>query len=216
MSTALISTPDNMRSRRSRSTRSPSGYFSGQGSTSSATCMPSTSASRYRSASILTSPTQAGWGIIFHPDTAPDVRAALAPLVAHRRKQIGDLVKELDYLTHEQTRDWYRRHGVSPGGVDPAIVPYYLLLVGGPELIPFEFQYLLGVDYAVGRLAFDTAGEYDHYARSIIAYETAGAVPNCTRDRLLGHAPPERQRDQSERHAADRSACQRPCGWGPA
>ena len=126
----------------------------------------------------LDQPAQAGWGIIFHPDTPPDVRAALAPLVAHRRKQIGDLVKELDYLKDEQTRDWYRRHGVSPGAVDPAIVPYYLLLVGGPELIPFEFQYLLGVDYAVGRLAFDTADEYEHYARSVIAYETASAVPN--------------------------------------
>ena len=126
----------------------------------------------------LDQPAQAGWGIIFHPDTPQDVRTAVAPLVAHRRKQIGDLVKELDYLKDEQTRDWYRRYGVSPGAVDPAIVPYYLLLVGGPELIPFEFEYLLGVDYAVGRLAFDTAGEYDHYARSVIAYETAGAVPN--------------------------------------
>ena len=126
----------------------------------------------------LDQPVQAGWGIIFHPDTPQDVCAALAPLVAHRRKQIGDLVKELDYLKDEQTRDWYRRHGVSPGAVDPAIVPYYLLLVGGPELISFEFQYLLGVDYAVGRLAFDTAGEYERYARSVIAYETAGTVPN--------------------------------------
>src|SRR5205085_7434517 len=111
----------------------------------------------------LDQPQQAGWGIIFHPDTPQDVRAALAPLVAHRRGQIGDLVKELDYLRDEQTRDWYRRHGVSPGAVDPAIVPYYLLVVGGPDLIPFEFQYLLSVDYAVGRLSFDTAGDYEHY-----------------------------------------------------
>jgi hypothetical protein len=126
----------------------------------------------------LNQPAQAGWGIIFHPDTPQDLRAALAPLVAHRRRQIGDLVKELDYLKDEQTRDWYRRHGVSPGAVDPAIVPYYLLLVGGPELIPFEFQYLLGVDYAVGRLAFDTADEYERHVRSVIAYETASTVPN--------------------------------------
>ena len=118
------------------------------------------------------------WGIIFHPDKPQDVRAALAPLVVHRRKQLGDLVKELDYLNDEKTRGWYRRYGVSPGAVDPAIVPYYLLLVGGPELIPFEFQCLLGVDYAVGRLAFDTVDEYARYVRSLIDYETAGAVPN--------------------------------------
>ena len=122
---------------------------------------------------------EAGWGIVFHPDTPQDVRAALAPLVAHRRKQVGDLVKELDYLKDEQTRDWYRRQGISPGAIEPAMVPYYLLLVGAPDLIPFEFQYLLGVDYAVGRLALDTAAAYDCYVRSVIAYETGVAVPNA-------------------------------------
>lgn len=126
----------------------------------------------------LQKPAEAGWGIIFHQDTPQDVRAALAPLIAHRRKQVGDLLKELDYQKDEQTRTWYQRHGVSAGAVDPAVVPYYLLLIGGPELIPFEFQYLLGVDYGVGRLAFDTAAEYESYVRSVIAYETAGAVPN--------------------------------------
>ena len=58
-------------------------------------------------------------------------------------------------------------------------VPYYLLLVGGPNLIPFEFQYLLGIEYAVGRMAFDTALEYECYARSIAAYEAAKSVPNA-------------------------------------
>ena len=37
----------------------------------------------------LDQPVQAGWGIVFHPDTPQDVCAALAPLVAPRRKQIG-------------------------------------------------------------------------------------------------------------------------------
>jgi hypothetical protein len=124
---------------------------------------------------------QAGWGIVFHPDTSPDVHAALAPLIAHRSTHVSDakLVKELDYQKDEQTRDWYRRHQIAPGAIDPERVPYYLLLVGGPELIPFEFQYLLGVDYAVGRLAFDTAAEYDRYVRSLIAYESAGALPTA-------------------------------------
>src|SRR6185295_10118892 len=76
-------------------------------------------------------------------------------------------------------RDWYDRHGISAGSVDPEIVPYYLLLIGPPDLIPFDFQYLLGVEYAVGRLAFDTADEYERYARSVVAYESASAVPNA-------------------------------------
>jgi hypothetical protein len=67
---------------------------------------------------------------------------------------------------------------MSAGNIDPEIVPYYLLLAGPPDLIPYEFQYLLGVEYAVGRLAFDSAGEYEHYARSVLDYERAAAVPN--------------------------------------
>ena len=45
------------------------------------------------------------------------------------------------------------------------------------------------VEYAVGRLAFDTADDYERYARSTVAYEAARSVPNATRDRLLGHPP---------------------------
>jgi hypothetical protein len=86
--------------------------------------------------------------------------------------------KMLDFKRGEQTRRWYQRHQISPGNIDPEIVPYYLLLVGPPDLIPFDFQYLLGVEYAVGRLAFDSAAEYELYARSIVAYEGANVIPN--------------------------------------
>lgn len=121
----------------------------------------------------------AGWAIVFHENTPQDVRTALAPLMALRQNQAKSYFKELDYKTGEQARDWYARHGVASGGMEPEKVPYYLLLVGGPETIPFEFQYLLGVEYAVGRLAFDTAAEYERYARSIVAYAQANSVPNA-------------------------------------
>ena len=74
--------------------------------------------------------------------------------------------------------NWYRRYWVSTGNFEPELVPYFLLLVGPPTQIPFEFQYLLGLEYAVGRLAFDSASEYASYAQSVIAYETASAVKN--------------------------------------
>ena len=122
---------------------------------------------------------EAGWGIVFHEDTAPEIRKALEPLIELRRKQAASRLKVLDYKKGEQTRDWYQRHGTSAGNLDPEIVPYYLLLVGPPDLIPFEFQYLLGVEYAMGRLAFDKADDYERYARSTVAYEGAKSVPNA-------------------------------------
>ena len=101
------------------------------------------------------------------------------PLVEHRRALAGDLLKVLDYEKGEQVRDWYRRHGISTANFEPELVPYYLLLVGPPTWIPFEFQYLLGIEYAVGRLAFDAASDYARYARSVVEYETATAVNNA-------------------------------------
>ena len=109
---------------------------------------------------------QSGWGIIFHEQTPQDIRAALQPLMALRRTQAQKRYKELDYKKGEQVRDWYRRWGISPGNVDPEVVPYYLLLIGPPTWIPFEFQYLLGVERAVGRLPFDKAEDYEPYVRS--------------------------------------------------
>jgi hypothetical protein len=108
----------------------------------------------------------------------PDLQAALQPLVEARKRQAGGRFKSLDFKKSEQTRSWYERHQVWPGSVDPEIVPYYLVLVGPPDLIPYEFEYLLSVEHAVGRLSFDTTGEYERYARSVIAYERAGSVSN--------------------------------------
>ena len=121
---------------------------------------------------------QVGWGIVFHEDTPQEIRDALAPLVEHRRAQVAEHAQSLDYKSGEQVRNWYRRHRVSTGNFEPELVPYYLMLVGPPTQIPFEFQYLLGIEYAVGRLAFDSASDYASYARSVVAYETASAVKN--------------------------------------
>src|SRR5262249_2586598 len=68
-----------------------------------------------------------------------------------------------------------------------AKVPYYVLLVGGPEQIPFEFQFLLDVDYAVGRLAFDRAADYARYAEHLVRYETGATV--ATRKEVVYWAP---------------------------
>ncbi len=118
---------------------------------------------------------QAGWAVVFHQDEPQETREALAPLIEHRRGQVAeDRVKVLEYRSGERRPQWLARHGVGAGTVDPTKVPFYLLLVGGPEKIPFTFGHLLDVEYAVGLLHFDTAEEYARYAESVVRYETGG------------------------------------------
>jgi hypothetical protein len=122
--------------------------------------------------------TEVGWGIVFSDRTPDAVRDALENLIDHRRQQAGDLLKTLDYEADEGLRDWYLRHEIAIGTFEPTRVPYYLLLVGSPAEIPFEFQYLLGLEYAVGRLSFDSPQEYEAYAKSVVELETRAAVSN--------------------------------------
>ena len=115
---------------------------------------------------------EAGWAVVFSEDEDDAVRAELDALIEHRRGEIGDeKVKVLDHLPGERWAEWLDRHGTAPGSVDPDKIPYYVLLVGSPARIPFGFQYLLGVEYAVGRLSFDDPGGYERYVRGLVEYE---------------------------------------------
>lgn len=123
---------------------------------------------------------RAGWGLVFHRDESADVRAALDALVQHRARTVVDATrrKVFDYRPGESATDWLVRQGVAHGAVVPTRVPYYLLVVGSPERIPFQFTQDLDVEYAVGRLHFDDATSYARYAAAVVAYETAAALPN--------------------------------------
>ena len=122
---------------------------------------------------------QAGWGIVLPADVPPEVMTALKPLLERRQQQAGSLYKELGgYATGQSVRDWLNRKGVTFGVVDPKKgIPLYLLLVGGPKQIPFEFQYMLDSYFNVGRLDFDSPADYRAYAEAVVAYETDASVP---------------------------------------
>jgi hypothetical protein len=134
---------------------------------------------------------QAGWGLVIPRDLDQAVLEALGPLVSIRREQAGDLYQQLTVEPGETKTDFLSRHGMGPSQAEPRKVPYYLLIVGSPDQIPFSFQYQLDVSYAVGRLDFATPGEYASYAQAAAAAESAAAPPpTAQRVHLFGARNP--------------------------
>jgi hypothetical protein len=123
---------------------------------------------------------EAGWGIVFPVNTPPEIIEAMQPLMEWRRQQAGERFQvysdnakgAVRPMTVDGKGTWLARQGAENfGPVDPAKVPYYLLLVGDPAAIDYRFQYQLDVQYAVGRIHFDTPADYDQYARRVVQAE---------------------------------------------
>lgn len=125
---------------------------------------------------------EAGWAVVFPADlpakSLAAIKEALQPLLALRQKQAGPLYREVSgadgYRNGETKNDFLKRFGRGPGPAEPEKFPYYVLLVGSPETIPFSFQYQLDVQYAVGRIYFDRLEDYAQYAQSVALAETKG------------------------------------------
>jgi hypothetical protein len=134
---------------------------------------------------------ETGWAVAFASGIDARIREALQPLLDLRRKQVRDsqnpkapkLFRVFEgaegVFPGQPAANWARQRGVSlTAAVDPRKgAPYYLLLVGSPEQISFEFQALLDLQWAVGRLYFDEIEDYARYARAVVEYEEPGFRP---------------------------------------
>lgn len=128
---------------------------------------------------------EAGWSVIF-PASLPQksvdgIKEALKPLLDLRKEQASAVDEtyykevigpENGFQNGETKNNFLKRFGRGPGPADPAEgFPYYSLIVGSPETIPFTFQYQLDVQYAVGRIYFDQLEDYYRYATSVVQAE---------------------------------------------
>ena len=117
---------------------------------------------------------EVGWSVIFHEGEDDGIRKALAPLLEHRRGMAGKRFRELVFRATDRAnpRAFFERYRIGRDDVDPRIIPY-LLIVGSPEAIPFEFQYGLDLIPAVGRLYFKDVSSYSTYAENVVKNETS-------------------------------------------
>ncbi|MCK4975437.1 MAG: hypothetical protein KAS36_00735, partial [Anaerolineales bacterium] len=126
---------------------------------------------------------QSGWGVIFPQSLEPNqlaaLKEALRPLLEHRQEQASqdfehyykECSGELGYQPKQSKTDFLRQHGRGPGAADPDKLPYYLMIVGDPETVPYSFQYQMDVQYALGRIHFDSPEDYYRYAVSVVEAE---------------------------------------------
>lgn len=111
----------------------------------------------------------AGWGVVFAGSSAEKKRSreALGPLLAVRRAGAGELFRELELFDDEDATDFRSRLGAAFGPVEPRELPWYLLLVGPIEAVPFDLDFELGLAHAVGRLSFEDPEDLAAYARRV-------------------------------------------------
>lgn len=140
-----------------------------------------------------------GWAVVLPAGAAPARREALAALLARRAGVAGPRFKVLEVNPDERPRQWLGRHGVGQTDVEPDKVPYYLLFVGDPTEIPFEFQTTLSTRYCTGRLALDPCG-LAAYAASLLRAEQ---TPPARRHSVAYWAP---NHDPSTALSADQLA----------
>jgi hypothetical protein len=159
---------------------------------------------------------QAGWAVVFPfarkgseaASHQAAIREALGPLLARRRSQASrrddrryrECVGPDAYRPGETKQQFLTRMGAGTGPVDPRKFPYYVLLVASPEEIPYRMQYQLDVQYAVGRIHFDTVEEYARYAANVVDAE-ARPGPSIRTVALWGvENPGDRATHASARH----------------
>jgi hypothetical protein len=124
----------------------------------------------------MTNPLEAGWTVVV---SARDPRGQrlldlIAPLAAHRGMRTAPL--EFPGGDQRLQAEWIGERYLSAAASSR---PKYVLLLGGPTVLPFSLQVELAASFAiVGRLDFDTDDDLAAYVEKIIRLDRAAeAVP---------------------------------------
>ena len=186
-----------------------------------------------------------GWGLIFPKAAAPKlvekILDSLKSLLDRRQEKAGERFKIFynpqaaipgwptleGYQAGDDKDTFLRRHNAGgPGPVDPGSdgIPYYLLIVADPQSIPYEFQFALDTQHAVGRIYFDRLEDYAYYAASLVTAESDPQISLEQRAVFFGPANPgdratqlsaERLIKPLAKHVTDVASTPDLTGWSP-
>ena len=132
----------------------------------------------------LNDPRAAGWTFLVNA-SAPDRAAlveAIRPLAEHRGMADPGTPLLFGGEPMEDWTDWLGSNYFAIDALTPP--PRYILILGGPEQVPFHFQALLDSAASVGRLAFDEAADLRAYAEKVVRLEQA-AEPTAAREAVF-------------------------------
>ncbi|HEX6383287.1 MAG TPA: hypothetical protein VF177_01335 [Anaerolineae bacterium] len=125
------------------------------------------------------------WGLVCRPDLDPDILTSVKSLIEHRRGTLYPYNGEWDVLSWEES--------LEQTGVPLADPNMYLLLVGSPKEIPYDFEKLLTPQHAVGRLDLPDAAAYENYVQTLLAYEQDERATKIRRQAVEFFAPDDTQ-----------------------
>jgi hypothetical protein len=131
----------------------------------------------------LADPRAAGWSWLVAADDPRrgELTEILKPLAEHRGME-----NPAAPLALPANADWWEWQDQAYRGLDleGRKVPHYVLLVGGPDRIPFGFQEALDLTAAVGRVEFDRLEDLQSYVDKLLRLERAPA-PATSREVLF-------------------------------
>jgi len=120
----------------------------------------------------LADPRAAGWTYLVAEDDPrrSEIASIMKPLALYRGMDDCDRP-----LVLAKNADWWIWQDDEYRGLDlqGRKVPHYVLIVGGPDLVPFGFQSALAVTASVGRVAFEDLESLQTYVDKVIRLETA-------------------------------------------
>lgn len=130
-------------------------------------------------------PITAGWTYLVNEDNPnfDEIIQIIQPLAEHRGMKDPKAPLIFHNESPDEWIDWLQENYFAPE-LEMKKVPHYILIVGGPDLIPFHFQPLLDSAASVGRIDFDSMEDLKTYINKIIHLEKAPS-PIVSRDTIV-------------------------------